>query len=512
MTMKIAVDLGNRYVKAVADSGEQVLFRSVIAQGPRRRVYALSNAPSSPEDVLQVRIYEGGTPRDIYVGKMAERFGTFPEYVFGKGRFASESAEILVWTAIGFLAHAGEPVDLVIDFPYSQFPQVQANFCARLKGVTKELELIEGEKKRLSVQSVQAYPQSLVAAYVLASEHPEFADEDGYIAVIDIGGDTTDAVVLEILGVEMLIHDELSATLPHGTRDLTGAIRRAFEAETGELLETDLADQILEHGSVYYEDRKWSFESTVSQASQALAQTIHSELADLWGQKRNRIRAVFWIGGGTNILGETLGGFHPHEVFVKDAQWVNVRGCMKAISAGSKASRSVNKKPLVESDVILDSPDSHISVPSENLKDKLQEPVYSTVEIENGINNSNTPVSYTSQKDKLEMQAQSISDRNIDLNNSNSHVNDTSHNNKLQEQVNSEIENDSHINNSNVHFSSKSHHEKLEVQSNSKSNIDLTILNGNVDVTSQKDKSKDQVARLKHNEIPMRFREGKSTW
>jgi hypothetical protein len=344
--MKIAVDLGNRYVKAMSETGKTVMFRSVVANGRRRPVYSLSGMSSKSEDVLQVRFFEGERIKDVYVGKMAERFGTLPEYVFGRDRFAGESAEVLVWTALGFLARQEEPVDLVIDFPYSQYPVVQADFATRLQGAQKVLEIVDGERKHLTIRSVKTYPQSLVAAYALASEYPEFADEDGYIAVADIGGDTTDVVVLEVSGSEMLIHEELSGTLPHGTRDLTAAIRRAFETKTGEMLEADLADRVLERGSIFYDNRTWSFEDEVAQAKLALARSIQSQVADLWGSKRSRVRAVFWIGGGAQTLGQALAGFHPHEVFVKDAQWANARGCLKAVTVHiPEESRQPDRQP-----------------------------------------------------------------------------------------------------------------------------------------------------------------------
>ncbi|WP_067935740.1 ParM/StbA family protein [Alicyclobacillus kakegawensis] len=388
--MKIAVDLGNRYVKAMSETGDKVMFRSVVANGRRRTVYSLSGKPSKPEDVLQVRLFEDDKTRDVYVGKMAERFGALPEYVFGRDRFASESAEVLVWAALGFLARPEEPVDLVIDFPYSQYPVVQSDFAARLQGAQKDLEIVDGERKHLTIRSVKTYPQSLVAAYALAPEHPEFADEDGYIAVVDIGGDTTDVVVIEVSGSEMLIHEELSGTLPHGTRDLTVAIRRAFETKTGEMLEPDLADRALERGSIFYNNRTWSFEDEVTEARLALARSIQSQVADLWGSKRNRVRAVFWIGGGAQALGQALAGFHPHEVFVKDAQWANARGCLKAVTVHiADESRNLDRQPVTSSslqakvhpetgtDHSLAKPDASSSAPEppvQGSEERTQEP------------------------------------------------------------------------------------------------------------------------------------------
>lgn len=347
--MKIAVDLGNWYVKGISETGERVIFRSVLAEGKRRTLFSLTKN-RNVTDTLQVSFVNNGQTRDFYVGKMAERFGALPEYVFGKERFDTESAERLVFTALALLNPKDEPVDLILDFPYSQFAMVDS-FTHRLQGRTQTVDVQGGRPRQITIHSVAEFPQGLVAAYALAQSHQDtFTDEDGYIAIVDIGGDTTDVVVLES-GDELLTHEELSGTLAHGTRDLTQSIRRIFEAQTGDILDADLIDRVIERGNVFYANRTWSFSEEVARAKQNLAALLKSQLSELWTTRKNRIRAVFWVGGGAQLLGPELKGFHFHEVFSDDAQWQNAKGCLIAVTESS------------EEQQLQVQPESHMSQP-----------------------------------------------------------------------------------------------------------------------------------------------------
>lgn len=331
--MKIAVDLGNRYVKAISETGARIMFRSVIAEGKRRAIFSFSKTKSNVSDTLQVSFGKSENARHYYVGKMAERFGALPEYVFGKERFDSESAERLVYTALALLNQSDEPVDLVLDYPYSQFETMKNTFTNRLIGQTQTVDVGSG-RRQITIQSVAEFPQALAAAYALAASYREvFSTEDGYIAVVDIGGDTTDVVVLELLGDDLIIHEELSGTLTHGTRDLTQTIRRSFETATGDIPDPDLADRVIELGSVFYANQTWNFAEDVKRTKQNLATLLKSQVADLWGARKNRIRALFWVGGGAQMLTTELTGFHRSEEFPTEAQWKNAEGCLIAATA-----------------------------------------------------------------------------------------------------------------------------------------------------------------------------------
>ena len=63
-----------------------------------------------------------------------------------------------------------------------------------------------------------------------------------------------------------------------------------------------------------------------------LALLLKSQIADLWGTRKNRIRAVLWVGGGADLLESELKGFHFHEVFADEAQWKNAQGCLIAMT------------------------------------------------------------------------------------------------------------------------------------------------------------------------------------
>ncbi|WAH35221.1 ParM/StbA family protein [Alicyclobacillus dauci] len=385
--MKIAIDQGNQYVKAISETGERVLFRSVIAEGKRRQLFALSKTKSVLTDSLQVSFRDGVQSKHYYVGKMAERFGALPEYVFGKERLKTESAERIIWTTLGLLVRDDEPVDLVLDFPYSQFGMVKDQLTARLDGATQRVDVLGREPRNITIRSVTAYPQGLVAAYALAKKYKDlFTYKDGYVAIVDIGGDTVDVVVLEPIGDALMVHEELSGTLSHGTRDLTQTIRRCFEAQTGDMLDRDLADQVLERGTVFYGNREWDFTREVKQAKQNLAALLKSQLSELWGARKNRIRGLFWIGGGATSLEAELKGFHFNEVLQENAQWMNAIGCLTAGSAFSDEVQPEEAYNTVEtSGTVQNDPPIEEEPTEENLEDA------SILETEHEQSTSDTP-------------------------------------------------------------------------------------------------------------------------
>lgn len=331
--MKIAVDLGNQYVKAVSETGKRVIFRSVIAEGKRRSVFSLTRGKSNLTDSLQVTFGDGDLEQNFYVGRMAERFGVLPEYVFGKERFDTESAERLVLTAVALLVENDDPVDLALDFPYSQFDSVKDTFTKRLVGKTQTVSVKDSAERKVTIRSVKEFPQGLVAMYALVGKYQDaLSAGDGYIALVDIGGGTTDVVVLEYFGDELSVHEELSGTLAHGMRDLAQTIRRSFEEKTGDMMEADLAERVVDQGSVYYGNQTWDFQRDVVRAKQNLAHLIKSQVSDLLGTRKNRIRTVFFVGGGAESLRDQLEGFHHGELFPTKGQWKNVEGCLIAIS------------------------------------------------------------------------------------------------------------------------------------------------------------------------------------
>lgn len=333
--MKIAIDLGNKFVKAQTDTGERVFFRPVIATAPaRRQVFSVSSKKASSDLVesesIQVSIGSGKNARSYYVGKLAERRGELPERVFGKEKYTTASAQRLIWAALALLVKGNEPVDLVLDFPYGQFAAVKDHFADKLRGKTETVAIHGQAGQPITIRSVAEYPQSLVAAYALMPEYQEvFAEDDGgYIAIVDIGGGTTDVAVFEMIHGDFVIDEDISGTLQHGTHDLTQVIRRRMESETGDLIDADLADRIVEKGRAFYGDRVWSFPDEVAYTAANLAAVLKSQINDLFGIRKNRIRAMFWIGGGASLLEKNLQGFHFQDIFPKNAQWKNVEGCL----------------------------------------------------------------------------------------------------------------------------------------------------------------------------------------
>lgn len=330
--MKIAIDLGQQYLKGVADNGKRVMIKSVTSDGHQSSHKSFSGKALKGMRNLQVEVTYGGKTNTHYVGELAEKFGALLTYAIGRDGFKSENALILVWTTIALLVpenKRGERIDLALDFPFGQYDNLAENFVKYIRSHKPKVNLGSGDYE-IQLGEITTYPQGWAAAYGVQGKFPELAEEEGLNAFVDIGGETTDIVVVENMDGELFLHEELSGTLSHGMKDLRKVIQQSFQLQTGNVLETTFADKAVEKGSLYYAGNQYDFANELKRGKEQLATIIKEFLTQLWSNKKPWIRSVFWAGGGADTLKEYLQGFHPSEKILENAQWANAEGCLLA--------------------------------------------------------------------------------------------------------------------------------------------------------------------------------------
>ncbi|MFD1676070.1 hypothetical protein [Alicyclobacillus fodiniaquatilis] len=330
--MLIAIDLGQQYLKAISDTGERVMIKSVTAEGYARKHLSFAGQTLTGLRNLQVEITHNGHKTLNYVGELAEKFGIFPTYAIGRDGFKSESALILVWTAVTLLVpeeKRKDKIDLALDFPFGQYENLAEGFVKFLRSHRPKVNLGTGDYE-IQLGEIKTYPQGWAAAFGVREKYAELQDDDGYNAFVDIGGETTDIVVVENISGDLFLHEELSGTFEHGMKDLRAAVRRSFQHQTGSTLETNAADKAVSRGSLFYNGQDYTFSKELDLAKKQLATAIQEFLSQLWGNKKPWIRTLFWAGGGSETLNEHLKGFHPSERILENAQWANAEGCLLA--------------------------------------------------------------------------------------------------------------------------------------------------------------------------------------
>ncbi|MDE0411060.1 MAG: ParM/StbA family protein, partial [Gammaproteobacteria bacterium] len=144
------------------------------------------------------------------------------------------------------------------------------------------------------------------------------------VAIIDIGGRTTDYVVVQDQGI---VHAS-SGSLPCGMLDVkqnvADAILERFDLET--LGEQRLA-QAIEYRKVRLQGQDHDIANLVDAAMDEVVERIHTETRRQLGLG-TELDCVLFAGGGTVALAEHIRGWFPHQVIAEHAAFANARGML----------------------------------------------------------------------------------------------------------------------------------------------------------------------------------------
>ena len=145
------------------------------------------------------------------------------------------------------------------------------------------------------------------------------------VAIVDIGGRTTDYVVVQDQGI---VHAS-SGSLPCGMLDVkqkaADGIQERFDLET--LGEQRLA-QAIEYRKVRLQGQDHDIAGLVDAAMDEVVERIHTETRRQLGLG-TELDCVLFAGGGTVALVEHIRGWFPHQVIAEHAAFANARGMLK---------------------------------------------------------------------------------------------------------------------------------------------------------------------------------------
>ena len=211
------------------------------------------------------------------------------------------------------------------------------------------------EKKRMSLkQSVQpidgrlpagiafheVIPEALAAWYddvIVEQKGGAALDEDRLAvptAIVDIGGRTTDFVVVKDQGV---IHGS-SGSLQCGMLDVkqqvANGIQERFDLET---LGEQLVTRAVEKQIVRLHGKDYDIAPLVKSAKQQVVERIHAETRRQLGLGVELDRILF-VGGGTVALAEDIANWFPNQVIAEHPAFANDRGMLKYLRYVCEAS------------------------------------------------------------------------------------------------------------------------------------------------------------------------------
>ncbi|ODP35154.1 hypothetical protein A9762_11805 [Pandoraea sp. ISTKB] len=152
--------------------------------------------------------------------------------------------------------------------------------------------------------------------------------ERGSIAIVDIGGKTTDTAVLINGGSS--IDARRSGTDRLGALSLHSAVLNALKAKhsLSSLLPSQV-DVAVNTGKVRFFGQEVDCADVVDAEKAVLAAQI-IEAMNRKLRDGSDLEAVYFVGGGSALLRKQLEGLYPHAIFVEDPQFANARGMLKA--------------------------------------------------------------------------------------------------------------------------------------------------------------------------------------
>jgi plasmid segregation protein ParM len=319
--VKVGIDDGFAYTKLALADGRLLAIPS-RAQIGRSKVSWISQA--------QARIFEYQTDGTVYsVGDIDAAATRFEGYA------CSGINRAIVQHALQEAGLEAAYVDAVSGLPVSAF--YRNSGAKRQSAINdKQQNLLIPVQPLIEVLPVeivchQVIPEALAAwyDYVIVEQNGEATLDQGRvsapIAVVDIGGRTTDTVVVRDQGI---LHQS-SGSFEFGLLDvkqaLADALQERFDLE-------NVADRVLAHAVqnrvVRLFGRDYNVTAEVSAAKQELVERIYAETRRQLGRGME-LDTVLFVGGGAVALADHISDWFPNQRIAEQPAFANARGMLK---------------------------------------------------------------------------------------------------------------------------------------------------------------------------------------
>jgi plasmid segregation protein ParM len=319
--ISIGLDDGYAFTKVALPDGRLIAIPSRARIG-RSNVTWLNGS--------EQRVFEYETDGTLFaVGEVDGEPTHFDGYPF------SGLNRAIVQHALHQAGLGGQSVHAVSGLPVSSF---------YLKDGGQRLELIERKRASLK-QAVQPIDGRLPAAVAFHDVIPEaltawydhiISEANGGVqleaerlgvpvAVIDIGGRTTDFVVV----ADQAVRHDSSGSLRCGLLDLkrqvASAIRAKFDLEE---LSERATDDAVRSGSVRLFGKTHDVAELVRHARRELVQRLHAETQRQL-RRGAELERILFVGGGAVALAEDIRDWFPNQAIAPHPAFANARGMLK---------------------------------------------------------------------------------------------------------------------------------------------------------------------------------------
>ena len=154
------------------------------------------------------------------------------------------------------------------------------------------------------------------------------------VAIVDIGGRTTDYVVVKDQGILHASSGSLQCGMLNVKQCVTDGIQEHFDMET---LSEQLVSQALENNVVRLQGKDHDVAALVEAAKREVVERLHAETRRQLGLGVELDRILF-VGGGTVALADDIANWFPHQAIAENPAFANARGMLKYLRYVCEAS------------------------------------------------------------------------------------------------------------------------------------------------------------------------------
>ena len=238
----------------------------------------------------------------------------------------------------------GRTVDAVSGLPVSAFYSNSGE--QRHETITRKRDSLKQAVRSLSdglpvgIAFHEVIPEALAAWYdyvIVEQDDGVTLDADRVsvpVAIVDIGGRTTDYVVVKDQGIMHASSGSLQCGMLNVKYSVTKDIQERFDLET---LSEQLVSQAVEKKFVRLQGRDHDVAALVEAAKREVVERIHAETRRQLGLGVELDRVLF-VGGGTVALAENIANWFPHQAIAEHPAFANARGMLKYLRYVCEAS------------------------------------------------------------------------------------------------------------------------------------------------------------------------------
>ena len=154
------------------------------------------------------------------------------------------------------------------------------------------------------------------------------------VAIVDIGGRTTDYVVVKDQGILHASSGSLQCGMSNVKRNVSDGIQECFDLE---ILSERLVSRAVEKKVVRLQGRDHDVTQLIESAKREVVERIHAETRRQLGLGVELDRVLF-VGGGTVALAKNIADWFPHQAVAEHPAFANARGMLKYLRYVCEAS------------------------------------------------------------------------------------------------------------------------------------------------------------------------------